>query len=36
MLYGKMEYVVPMGGAHSEVFISDIGVLIGDPASPTF
>jgi hypothetical protein len=35
MLYGRMEYVVTMGGAHSEVFYSDIGVLIGDPASPT-
>jgi hypothetical protein len=36
MLYSKMEYAVMMAGAHSEVFFSDIGVLIGDPASPTF
>ncbi|KAJ7181912.1 hypothetical protein C8R46DRAFT_1159228 [Mycena filopes] len=28
MLYGRMEYVVTMGGAHSEAFHSDVGVLI--------
>jgi hypothetical protein len=36
MLYTRMEYVVTMDGAHSDVFYSDIGVLIGDPISPTF
>lgn len=36
MLYGRMEYVVTMGGAQSDMFTSDIGVLIGDPISPTF
>jgi hypothetical protein len=36
MLYGRMEYAVGMGGAHSDVFHSNIGVLIGDPVSSTF
>jgi hypothetical protein len=36
MLYGRMEYVVAMDGAHSDVFHSNIGVLIGDPVASTF
>ncbi|KAJ7440678.1 hypothetical protein FB451DRAFT_1415048 [Mycena latifolia] len=36
MLYGRMDYVVAMKGARSEPFRSNIGVLIGDPASLTF
>jgi hypothetical protein len=36
MLYSHMEYAVAMGGAHSNVFHSNIGVLIGDPVSSTF
>jgi hypothetical protein len=35
MLYGKMEYVVTLEGQYSEPFKSNIGVLIGDPMSPT-
>jgi hypothetical protein len=30
-----MEDVVTMGGAQSDMFTSDIGVLIRDPISPT-
>lgn len=35
MLYRKMEYMVIMGDMVSETFKSTVGVLIGDPASPT-
>ncbi|VDC04957.1 unnamed protein product [Peniophora sp. CBMAI 1063] len=34
-LYSEMRYVVELEGAYSEEFRSDIGVLIGDPSSPT-
>ncbi|VDB85252.1 unnamed protein product [Peniophora sp. CBMAI 1063] len=34
-LYKDMAYVVQLEGAYSEEFSSDIGVLIGDPSSPT-
>ena len=35
MLYERMNYVVELGDAVSDTFQSDVGVLIGDPASPT-
>jgi hypothetical protein len=35
MLYHKMAYVVCSGAETSDAFQSLVGVLIGDPASPT-
>lgn len=36
MLYKKMTYMVRQVGQNSDAFKSLLGVLIGDPASPTF
>lgn len=35
MLYARMTYVVRLGGETSDAFKALIGILIGDPASPT-
>ncbi|VDB97613.1 unnamed protein product [Peniophora sp. CBMAI 1063] len=35
MLYSNMRYVVQLEDEFSDAFASDIGVLIGDPSSPT-
>lgn len=36
MVYEDMQYFVRSGGFFSDMFTSDIGVLIGDPISPDF
>ncbi|KAI5897156.1 uncharacterized protein SCHCODRAFT_01124747 [Schizophyllum commune H4-8] len=34
MLYRRMSYVVKQGSAHSDAFLSTVGILAGDSASP--